>query len=97
MVRKIPPEAIFTKDPDEVKDFRVDWATALGADVDTIVTGTFVSEAGITKDSEVMSSSYMDVWVSGGTDAEDYEILNEITTALGRIWHRSILIKVIEK
>ena len=36
----IPIAAIFTKDPDEVKDFQVDWATALGADVDTIVTGT---------------------------------------------------------
>ena len=97
MVRKIPDAAIFTKDPDEVKDYRVDWAMALGADVDTIVTGTFVAEAGITKDSEVMTTSYMDIWLSGGTDMNDYEILNEITTALGRTWHRSILIKVIEK
>ena len=97
MVRKIPEAAIFTKDPDEVKDFRVNWATALGADVDTIVTGTFVAEAGITKDSEVMTTSYMDIWVSGGSDMEDYEILNEIETASGRTWHRSILIKVIEK
>jgi len=30
MVRKIPTTAIFTKDPDEVKDYRVDWAMALG-------------------------------------------------------------------
>ena len=97
MVRKIPEAAIFTKDPDEVKDFRVNWATALGADVDTIVTGTFVAEAGITKDSEVMTTSYMDIWVSGGSDMVDYEILNEIETSLGRTWHRSILIKVIEK
>ena len=97
MVRKIPDAAIFTKDPDEVLDFRVSWASVMGADVDTIVTGSFTAEAGITKDSEVMTTSYMDVWLSGGTDAEDYEILNDIETASGRTWQRSILIKVIEK
>ena len=69
----------------------------MGADVDTIVTGSFTSPAGITEDSEVMTTTYMDVWLSGGTDAEDYEILNEIETASGRTWQRSILIKVIEK
>lgn len=97
MVRIIPVDAVFTKDPDEVKDFQVNWATALGADVDTIVTGTFTAETGITKDSEVMTTTTMTVWLSGGTDANDYEILNEIETARGRTWHRSILIKVIEK
>ena len=97
MVRKIPDAAIFTKDPDEVLDFRVSWASVMGADVDTIVTGSFTAEAGITKDSEVMATTYMDVWLSGGTDAEDYEILNDIETASGRTWQRSILIKVIEK
>ena len=97
MVRKIPDAAIFTKDPDEVLDFRVNWANVLGADVDTIATGSFTAEAGITKGSEVMATTYMDVWLSGGTDAEDYEILNDIETASGRTWQRSILIKVIEK
>ena len=97
MVRKIPNAAIFTKDPDEVLDYRVSWDSVMGADVDTIVTGSFTAEVGITKDSEVMTTTYMDVWLSGGTDAEDYEILNDIETASGRTWHRSILIKVIEK
>ena len=97
MVRKIPDAAIFTKDPDEVLDFRVNWANVMGADVDTIATGSFTSPAGITEDSEVMTTTYMDVWLSGGTDAGDYEILNDIETASGRTWQRSILIKVIEK
>ena len=64
MVRKIPDAAIFTKDPDEVLDFRVNWANVMGADVDTIATGSFTADAGITKDSEVMTTTYMDVWLS---------------------------------
>jgi hypothetical protein len=97
MARKIPKEAIFTKDPDEVADYRVDWGTFLGTDSDTIVTGTFSADAGITIDSEEMTSTSMDVWLSGGTDKEDYEIANRITTLGSRTWERTILIQVIEK
>lgn len=98
MARKIPKEAIFTKDPDEIADYRVDWSVFLGTDSDTIVTGTFIMESGaLKKCSEEMGSTYMDIWVSSGTASVDYEIINRIETLGGRHWDRTILMKVIPK
>jgi len=98
MTKNLPKEAIFTKDPNEIADYRVNWATFLGTDSDTIVTGTFSIEPGtLVKESEVMTTTYMDIWISSGTASVDYEILNEITTLGGRTWQRTILMKVIEK
>jgi hypothetical protein len=98
MARKIPPEAVCEKDPNEKADYRVDWGTFLGADNDTIVTGTFSVQPGtLYKESEIQATTYMDIWVSSGTDKVDYEITNTIDTLGGRHWERTILIKVIEK
>ena len=102
MTKKLPEEAIFTKDPDEKADYRVNWGTFLGTDSDTIVTGTFSLDAsnedtGLVLGTEILSSTYMDIWTHTGTSNKDYEIMNQIETAAGRRWNRTILIKVIPK
>lgn len=80
------------KDPDEVLDYQVDWATALGTD--TIATSTFVVPAGITKDSETSDTTTATVWLSAGTDGTRYDIKNTIATAGGRTFERNISVFV---
>lgn len=86
----------FTKDPDAVLDYTVDWATWLGTD--TISTSTWpVVPAGITKDSDTNSTTIATIWLSGGTIGETYQLTNRIVTAGGRTDDRTITINVVSK
>lgn len=86
-------DAVFAKDPADKLDFRRDWSTWLG-DLDTISTSAFAVPAGITKESEANGDDSATVWLSGGTDGEDYTVTNEIETNGGRIAQYSFLIRV---
>lgn len=76
------------KDPDEVLDYKVDWAKRLGSD--TIAASTWTTPDGIT----LMTSSYQPkftlVWLSGGSVGKTYSFVNRITTASGRIMEQTI-------
>lgn len=80
------------KDPDEVKDYGIDWALLL--DTDTISTSTWVLPIGITKDSGTSTTTSTTIWLSGGTAGESYSILNRITTAGGRTYDRTVKLKM---
>jgi hypothetical protein len=77
----------FTKDPDAVLDYQVDWsawlASALGG-ADTIATSTWIVPDGITKNSDTHTDNTATLWVSGGTAGTAYNLVNRITTAGGR-------------
>lgn len=90
------------KDPDEVLDYVCNWYSRLAGD--TIVTSTWTVPAGITKDSDSISmggaegaaldvpDSATTIWLSGGTLAASYSLLNRIVTAGGRTMDQTVKI-----
>ena len=82
----------FSKDPDAVLDYTVDWSSWLGSD--TISTSTWTVPTGITKDSDTKTTTTATIWLSGGVIDQDYLPINHIVTAGLRTEDRSILIRV---
>jgi len=86
----------FTKDPDAVLDYTVDWSDWL-ATSEVISTSAWSVGAGITQDSSVKTDTTAIVWLSGGTAGTDYQATNRITTDGGRTDDRTITIMVRER
>ena len=80
------------KDPDDVDSFGIDWATRL--DGDTIASSTWTVPDGLTQDSSSNTTTTTTVWLSGGTDGDDYEVLNRITTTGGRTIDQTVKLRV---
>lgn len=85
----------FTKDPQAVLDYKVDWSDWLGTD--TIVASDWTVPTGLTLELETNTTTIATAWLSGGTVATSYNVTNEITTADGRTDDRTITIKVKER
>lgn len=85
----------FTKGPDEVLDYQLDWSALLGTD-DTIATSAWTVAAGLTKDSDTRTLITTTLWVSGGTVGQAYECENQVTTAAGRTYERTISVLVVD-
>ena len=85
----------FTKDPDAVLDYQIDWSDWL--DDDTISSSAWTVPAGITKDSDSNTTTATTIWISGGTAGAGYNIINRIVTAGGRTDDRTIRIIVAER
>lgn len=83
---------VFLQDPDETKDYERDWSTELGAD--TIATSTWTPDTGITVDSDSHDTTTATVWISGGTDGTNYDVLNTVTTAGGRTLEHSLQFRI---
>lgn len=81
------------KDPDEVKDYSVDWEARLD-EGDTILTSTWIVPDGITKDSDSNTTTTATIWLSGGTLGTTYSLVNRITTAGGRTLDQTCKLKV---
>ena len=82
------------KDPNEVLDYDLDWSDRLPAS-DTISGSTFtVAEGDVTVNSSSFTTSTTKVWLSGGTDGTDCEILNRITTVGGRTIDLTVKLRV---
>lgn len=84
---------VFTKDPDAVLDYTVNWASWLESG-DTISDSDWTVESGITEDSATKTTTTATIWLSGGTAGTQYTITNHITTAAGREDDRSIFVMV---
>ena len=82
----------FTKDPDAVLDYAIDWSRWLGSD--TIQTSTWTVPSGLTEVSSEHTSTTVTIWLSGGTAGQTYTVTNRIVTAGGRTDERSIYIRV---
>lgn len=89
----------YTKDPDAVLDYLVDWSAWLPTG-DTITASTFTvnseDDGAIVVDDTLFDSTTTTVWLSGGVAGEKYTVTNHITTADGREDDRSITISVKE-
>lgn len=73
------------KDPNEVKDYAIDWAPEL-ANGEVIATQAWTLISGadnalVIVDGEQHDNSKSFVWLSGGTSGVDYELLCHMTTS----------------
>ncbi len=101
----------WVKDPDAVLDWVFDWKAEtnqgkasvgdwLDGDVGEIITSyTVTVDAGLTKDSDsrVYTNTAVQVWLSGGTAGQDYDVTCSIETSEGRKDDRTITIRVRER
>lgn len=82
------------KDPQDVDSFGIDWSERLSATSDTISTSDWIVPSGITEDSASNTTTTTTIWLSGGTDGEDYEIVNRIVTVGGRTLDQTVKLRV---
>ncbi len=87
---------VFTKDPQDVLDYVLDWSDWLDTS-ETISTSTWTVPSGVTKDSDSKSSSETVIWLSGGTVYENYRLVNHIVTSLNREKDQTIIIYIVDK
>jgi len=85
----------FTKDPNAVLDYAIDWTRWLAGD--QITTSEWLLPAGLTKIADTKTASSTTVWLSGGTAGQSYIVTNRITTSGGRTEDRSFTIRVEER
>lgn len=85
----------FTKDPNAVLDYTIDWTRWLAGD--QIATSEWLAPSGLTKMADSKTAASATVWLSGGTAGELYTVTNRITTAGGRTEDRSFTIRAEER
>lgn len=92
----------FKHDPDATLDYAVDWTSWL-ASGETISSVSWTVPAGVTEESapggwsEPDANNKRTVWISGGTAGTDYTVACEITTSVGRVDERSIILEAQER
>ena len=84
----------FTKDPDAVLDYSVDWSLWLAGD--TISSSEWLLEDGgvLEKVTDTHTATRATIWLQGGQDGITYLVTNRIVTSGGRTDDRTISIKV---
>ncbi|WP_082519831.1 DUF4054 domain-containing protein [Rhizobium sp. Root1220] len=85
-----------SKDPDEVKDYRLDWGAQLGDDDLATSVWSIVSGVGLTIGVQSNDPKSSTVWLSAGTSGVTYELLNRVTTTGGRTYDQSVLLPVVD-
>lgn len=89
----------YTKDPDAVLDYSIDWSDWL-PDTDTITASTYtvVSDAAdaVVVDDSSFTTTTTTVWLTGGVVGTKYTVTNHITTSAGRQDDRSLTISIKE-
>lgn len=80
------------KDPNATLDYSFDWSEWLGAD-ETITTASVTVPDGLTLGTVSQLSGVVTAWISGGTDATEYEVICRITTSESRIDDRTIILR----
>lgn len=80
------------KDPDEVLDYTIDWTARLLED--TIASSLWIVPVGLTVTTQSNTTTTTTVWLSGGTLATTYQVLNRIVTAGGRTMDQTVKLKI---
>jgi hypothetical protein len=85
----------FDKDPQAKVDYVLDWTTELGTD--NIATSTFPDfPAGLTLTTSSNTTKTVTLWVEGGTQGQDYQFTNRITTSGARTLDWMVVIHVLQ-
>jgi len=83
----------FTKDPDAVLDYSIEWSKWLAGD--QIQTSAWsVSDPALEAAEDSNTATRTTVWLSGGTVGQLYIVTNRITTSGGRTDERSFVIQI---
>ncbi len=85
----------FTKDPNAVLDYSIDWIRWLAGD--QIAASEWIVASGLTKMADSKTATSATVWLSDGSAGQSYIVTNRITTAAGRTEDRSFTIRVEER
>lgn len=88
---------LLLKDPDAVVDYLIDWgAEYLGEDLLAESEWTVDPDepGGVTVTGSNFDASTSTVNASGGAPGQIYRLVNQVTTALGRVDSRSIVVRV---
>lgn len=84
------------KDPDEVLDYKLDWAARLDPG-DTISTSQWLEPVGsgapMVQDSAEFTPTSTTIWLSGGELNATYDITNRVTTLGGRTMDQTVRLK----
>ena len=84
----------FTKDPDAVLDYSVDWSAWLAGDEISSSEWLLDQGAEIEKVTDTMTATTTTIWLRGGDAGTTYLVTNRIVTAGGRTDDRTITVKV---
>jgi len=84
----------FFKEPAAVLDYVINWDAWL-AENDYITVSSWTVPTGMTKTSATFTQRNATVWLSGGLAGHRYEVVNRVTTLLGRTDERTIFIRVV--
>lgn len=82
------------KDPDEIKDYRLDWTDLLDGDTISQSVWSVASGTGLVIDSQSTTATTTTLWMSAGALGETYDLLNRVTTAGGRTYDQTVKLKV---
>ena len=85
----------FTKDPEAVLDYTIDWSSWL--DSDTISSSDWTVSDGLTESSSTNDTTSATIWLSGGSVGRTYRVTNTIITVGGRTEERSFLISMADR
>lgn len=82
------------KDPSSILDYKIDWASALGAD--TISTSAWTVTGGVVVDSDSNDTTTATAVLSGGERGATCEATNTITTAGSKTHQQTAIIRVMD-
>jgi len=84
------------KDPDEILDYKLNWAPRLEPG-DTIVTSIWllptVTGAPLVQESAEFTTTSSTIWLAGGELNATYDITNRVTTMGGRTMDQTVRLK----
>lgn len=86
----------FSKQPQEILDYDVDFSKWFSNRTDSPVSFTTVVEAGITLVNATLSGNVVKIVLSGGTSGQQYKITVRLTTALGLVKEADFVVKIKE-
>jgi hypothetical protein len=89
--------AVFKKDPNAVLDYTVDWGPYLTPLADTIASVTWITSAGLTKVSQINTTTTATAFVSGGVLDTTETLTCRIVTAGGRTDDRTLSLKIVTR
>lgn len=95
-------DSLKEKDPAEVLEFGVDWATDEDGKPgwltgDSVSSFSPIVPTGITLDEEFFTNGRHIFWLSGGTVPDLYRITSQIVTVGGRTAQKSVYIQMVDK
>lgn len=88
--------ATFSKQPEDVQDYDIDYNEWLTDLEDTASNCSVVADTGIEVRAYTLNAGIVKVWLAGGTSGVKYKVTATVTTVGGRIKQAEVAVKVKE-